>query len=346
MATLEAVSFLNAEEIPVIPEPADTFDDAAQYTPWVRRAQEGDVEALGEALTRVAPVARWAIRKEAGISDSDIEDLVQETALKVTRSLGSFDPDTNFPAWVTTIAKNSARDLVRVTTWASDTEEGGRVRRSLSTDPDDISSVMDYGIATGPSIPTPATTVENIMANQRVEQVLDMLTPEQKDALLHIKIHGMSNQEYAEQHGLNIAVVKSRLHRALVQLRFLTETGAIEYDRENGTLSAVASSEATYTQSEQSAATQAAVANNEAIAQYLSDAEQQQAHTRLVTAAIEQLPLRYRDIVRAIDIEGLSSKQYAELTGINRGTVRTALMRGRARAIKIMDEMRAAATAA
>jgi RNA polymerase sigma factor (sigma-70 family) len=70
--------------------------------------------------------ARWLVRDQ-----NDAEDLVQETYLKALRGFGSFQPGTNFRAWIYRILKNtflSSRSTVeRRMTVAMDEEEDSPV---------------------------------------------------------------------------------------------------------------------------------------------------------------------------------------------------------------------------
>src|SRR5580693_9488538 len=66
--------------------------------------------------------ARWLVHNQ-----NDAEDLVQETYLKALRSFGSFEPGTNFRAWIFRILKNtflsSRSTLGRRITVGMDSEE-------------------------------------------------------------------------------------------------------------------------------------------------------------------------------------------------------------------------------
>jgi len=68
--------------------------------------------------------ARWLVH-----NSNDAEDLVQETYLKALRSFGSFQPGTNFRAWIFRILRNnflsSCSRLERRMTVVMDSEEGG-----------------------------------------------------------------------------------------------------------------------------------------------------------------------------------------------------------------------------
>ena len=65
--------------------------------------------------------ARWLVRNQ-----NDAEDLVQETYLKALRSFASFQPGTNFRAWIFQILRNtflsSCSKLERRMTVAMDSE--------------------------------------------------------------------------------------------------------------------------------------------------------------------------------------------------------------------------------
>ena len=68
--------------------------------------------------------ARWLVHNQ-----NDAEDLVQETYLKALRGFGSFQPGTNFRAWMYRILRNiflsSRSTLDRRMTVAMDSEEDG-----------------------------------------------------------------------------------------------------------------------------------------------------------------------------------------------------------------------------
>src|SRR5579862_7339018 len=68
--------------------------------------------------------ARWLVH-----NSTDAEDLVQETYLKALRSFASFQPGTNFRAWMFRILRNnflsSCSKLERHMTVAMDSEEYG-----------------------------------------------------------------------------------------------------------------------------------------------------------------------------------------------------------------------------
>ena len=81
--------------------------------------------------------ARWLVRNQG-----DAEDLVQETYRKALLSFGSFQPSTNFRAWMFRILKNtflsSCSRLERRMTVAMDSEQDGPERAVETETPETI----------------------------------------------------------------------------------------------------------------------------------------------------------------------------------------------------------------
>ena len=61
----------------------------------------------------------------------------------------------------------------------------------------------------------------------------------------------------------------------------------------------------------------------------LEEVERREEHARLYRA-LDRLPDRYRTAIILYDVDGLGSDEVAEMTGVNIGTVRVRLHRGRA----------------
>src|SRR5216684_7652863 len=81
--------------------------------------------------------SRWLAQ-----NSNDAEDLVQETYLKALRSFASFQPGTNFRAWMFKILKNtflsSCSKLERRMTVAMDSEEDSPVLPATSVTPESL----------------------------------------------------------------------------------------------------------------------------------------------------------------------------------------------------------------
>jgi RNA polymerase sigma factor (sigma-70 family) len=142
--------------------------------------------------------ARWLAH-----DSNDAEDLVQETYLKALRNFASFQPGTNFRAWMFRILKNtflsSCSKLERRMTSAMDSEEDGP---ELAVD-----------------METPETILMNRSNSHLVQRAIDDLPVHYREALLLCEVDEMSYQEIAEVLSIPIGTVMSRLARARKSVR-------------------------------------------------------------------------------------------------------------------------------
>jgi RNA polymerase sigma-70 factor (ECF subfamily) len=120
--------------------------------------------------------ARWLVHDQ-----NDAEDLVQETYLKALRGFGSFQPGTNFRAWIYRIQKNtflSSRSTVeRRMTVAMDEEEDS------------------------PALPTTFSTPESLLiersGNDAVQCAIDQLPVIFREVILLCDVEDASYREIA-----------------------------------------------------------------------------------------------------------------------------------------------------
>ena len=147
--------------------------------------------------------ARWLAH-----NSSDAEDLVQETYLKALRGFASFQPGTNFRAWIFQVLRNtflsSCSRLERRMTVALDSEDEGP---ELAVD-----------------METPETILMNRSNAQLVQRAIGDLPVHYREALLLCEVEEMSYQEIAEILSVPIGTVMSRLARARKAVRETVQT--------------------------------------------------------------------------------------------------------------------------
>jgi RNA polymerase sigma-70 factor (ECF subfamily) len=159
--------------------------------------------------------ARWLAH-----DSNDAEDLVQETYLKALRSFASFQPGTNFRAWMFRILKNtflgSGSKLERRMTVAMDSEEDGP---ELAVDTE-----------------TPETILMNRSNSELVGHAIEDLPAHYRETLLLCEVEEMSYQEIAEILSIPIGTVMSRLARARKAVResLCSTPSALPYPRKQG----------------------------------------------------------------------------------------------------------------
>lgn len=133
----------------------------------------------------------------------EAEDLVQETYGKALKGFPSFQPGTNFRAWMFRILRNtfltSRTGLKSGMTISLDSEEGESV------------------------IPTTTETPESLLIErsnqQMVQEAIEELPVIFREVLLLCDVEEMSYQEIAETISIPIGTVMSRLARARNALR-------------------------------------------------------------------------------------------------------------------------------
>ena len=70
-------------------------------------------DAFGELVSRYQKRLFVYIRRSSYFSNEDIEDIIQETFIKVYKSLNIFDGDLKFSTWIYQIARNTMIDAIR-----------------------------------------------------------------------------------------------------------------------------------------------------------------------------------------------------------------------------------------
>ena len=152
-------------------------------------------EALAYADT-LYNLARYLTR-----SDTDAEDLVQETFSRALRSAGQFTPGTNLKAWLCRILRNTFVSEYR-------RRRGSPVVGGLDT-VDPVPDVADHEI----------DALRKVMADE-IEAALMRLGEDARTVIL-LDLEGLTEVEVAEVMGCAVGTVKSRLSRARASLRRL-----------------------------------------------------------------------------------------------------------------------------
>jgi RNA polymerase sigma-70 factor, ECF subfamily len=169
----------------------------------IARAQRGDMKAKRALVERYQrAVFALVSRLLCGRADSGlVEDIAQETFLRVFRALPRFDR--NGPArlstWILTIASHRSIDELR--------------RRRLDTRPIEIGG-QDLQSAERAD----EATERKILAGL-IQDAVRTLTPEYQAAFILREYHGLEYAEIARALEIDLGTVKSRLNRARRRLR-------------------------------------------------------------------------------------------------------------------------------
>ena len=133
----------------------------------------------------------------------EAEDLVQETYLKALKGFTSFEPGTNFRAWMYRILRNTFLT----------SRSGLNVRMTVPLDREED--------AIGRPADTPEAVLLSRADQQMVRSALERLPVQFREAIVLCDVEEMSYQEIAEIVGIPIGTVMSRLSRARKLMREL-----------------------------------------------------------------------------------------------------------------------------
>jgi RNA polymerase sigma-70 factor (ECF subfamily) len=145
----------------------------------------------------------------------DARDVVQEAFLNAFQSLDSFKGDSQFYTWLYRIAFNAAVSLKRkqhVALSMHGTEDRGEV------EPPDPSAYSQ-----------PDHALQRAEEKRRVQQALVRLSSEYRAVLIMKDMDGQKYETMAKALGVPIGTIRSRLHRARLELREL-----LRQDEEKG----------------------------------------------------------------------------------------------------------------
>lgn len=170
----------------------------------VTRAQEGDVDAVGQLYDRHHErIFRYVWSRT---SDRHVaEDLTGETFLRMVRHLPNYrSRGVPFTAWLYRIARNLIVDHHR--------SEAGRVPVPLATVEGSGAEMDDTGVV-----------VERKLSVERIRQALAGLDPAQREVVELRFLAGLSLREVAQALDRSVAAVKSLQYRGLLALRLVLQ---------------------------------------------------------------------------------------------------------------------------
>lgn len=169
-----------------------------QWKPTSRAAADFETLALPLAPS-LYNVAFWLTR-----TSTDAEDLVQETFFKALRGFSTFQPDTNFKAWIFRILRNTYLTS-RTGLAATRTVPLGEHEE------DTLDAAIDFD--------TPESRLIGLSNQAEVRSAMETLPPHLVEILLLCDVEEMKYKEIALVLDIPIGTVMSRVARARNALR-------------------------------------------------------------------------------------------------------------------------------
>jgi RNA polymerase sigma-70 factor, ECF subfamily len=184
---------------------AGTENEAALIT----RILTGETELFHDLIRpyeRLVYVTIFAILK----NETEAEDGAQETMISAFRNLRTFRGEAKFSTWLVTIAMNEARK---------------RLRKTKSTAEDSLDEPVEEGEGRfTPAVLTdwreiPLQALERKELRAKLRGAVATLPVKYREVFVLRDVEGLNQEETAAALGINITLVKVRLHRARMMLQ-------------------------------------------------------------------------------------------------------------------------------
>ena len=167
----------------------------------MQRYQQGDPNAPGVLIAAISPGLLRFFRSQAA-SREQVDDLVQDTWLRIHRVRHTYRPGGSALPWIYAIARRARVDGYR------------RTKRILMHE-----TTMD--VLPGP--PAQAAPRDILPA---FETLVASLPEAQREVITMLKVGGLSLEEVARATSSTVGAVKQKAHRAYEQLRKLLRSPA------------------------------------------------------------------------------------------------------------------------
>jgi RNA polymerase sigma-70 factor (ECF subfamily) len=172
-------------------------------TELVKAAKEGNHQALEELLSRhEKQVYRFGLRMCG--SEEDAKEVLQETLLAAFRGIHSFRGEAELSTWLYQLARTYCF----------------RARRRRSGQPEETQSL---DVPAAQRLPSDGGAPDELSHARQMGEALQaaiLALPERyREVLILRDVEGLSTEEAAQVVGIEVRALKSRLHRARMQLR-------------------------------------------------------------------------------------------------------------------------------
>lgn len=190
--------------------------DSPELLALISRAADGDEVAFSTLLERYERLV-YNLAFQYTQNRDDAADVVQDTFLKLWRTLPSFRGESSFSTWLFRITQNCALDHLR--------RRAGNRTLSLTYDSDESDEdgrereLVDERVEHDPAA--------NLERNERAKAVraaIASLHAEHREVLVLREMEGLSYTHIAEMLGLELGTVKSRINRARIQVKEFLES--------------------------------------------------------------------------------------------------------------------------
>lgn len=174
----------------------------------IEQAQAGNQDAFS-ALYKATYGRNYYIALKMVKREAEAEDILQDAYIKIYHKMGQFTytGENSFASWSAKIVSNTALDFLRRKTPVLFSEMGDE-------DNDAIFDIEDTSVAARPDL-----SLDQKETSRIVQELLDVLSDEQRICIIMHYVEQLSISEIAEQCACPEATIKSRLRYARIKLQ-------------------------------------------------------------------------------------------------------------------------------
>ncbi len=185
----------------------------------VERAQAGDMKAFETLYSKYQRKLHRLLSRLIH-DQAEIEDVAQEAFIKAYRALPTFRAESAFYTWLYRIGVNTAKNYL--------VTKGRRAPTTTDFDSEDAENFEEASQLRDNN--TPERILHSKQVGDTVNNAMQALTEDLRDAIFMREIDGLSYEEIAERMNCPIGTVRSRIFRAreavAEKLRPLLDTSA------------------------------------------------------------------------------------------------------------------------
>ena len=180
--------------------------DEALERPWPMANHD---QSISDAISREGPRLRNFIRKHVA-DPGDAEDILQDVFYELVEAYRMIKPVEQGTAWLFRVARNRIVDLFRKKSREGVRTESAPLEAGETFAAEDFLRSHDAG---------PEETYARGILIKALDDALDELPVEQREAFVAHELMGYSFKDMAARSGVSVATLTSRKHYAVAHLR-------------------------------------------------------------------------------------------------------------------------------
>jgi RNA polymerase sigma-70 factor, ECF subfamily len=179
-----------------------------------QRYTEGREDGFRVLMERYQPRIQGFLRKRLN-DEERVEDLTQDTFLRIHRARESYDPARKFSTWIHTIANNLLKNEFRNRSRRRETAFSNLRPETQS------SGAMPRPVDFPSAVHNPERDAYRRELREAIDTAIDRMDDHHRRPFVMREVEDRTYEEIAEEIGIPVGTVKSRLNRARNSFRML-----------------------------------------------------------------------------------------------------------------------------